>query len=274
MCPVPRALRAAGLGLATLIALGAAAMAQTRPTVLQLEDRPSSAIYLDEGLYFQSFRDADGLAAQVTSLLLGGGARQAFRAAPVTLSAGHLHWHDPVGYALARSGPAFVRGFAAQDWRPFDIAILTDCGDCPDEPRAKAAWLERSRRDAAAVRRHGGQPVLFMPWAVRDRPEAIRRIAEATTLAANASGAFVIPAGLAFAKARDQRPGLVLHADQLRPNRAGTYLAAVVTYAVLFGVSPVGNRATADLDAETALFLQRVAWETAWTYFAGQPPPE
>lgn len=274
MCPAPCAFRAAGLGLATLIALGATAVAQTRPKVLELEDRPSSAIYLDEGLYFQSFREVDGLAAQVASLLLGGGARQAFRAAPVALSAGQLHWHDPVGYALARSGPAFVRGIAGQDWRPFDIAILTDCGDCPEEPRAQAVWIERSRRDAAAVRRHGGQPVLFMPWAERDRPEAIRRIAEATTLAANASGAFVIPAGLAFAKARDQRPGLVLHADQMRPNRAGTYLAAVVTYAVLFGVSPVGNRATGDLEAETALLLQRIAWEAAWVYFAGRQPPE
>lgn len=274
MRPAPRAMRAAGLGLAALIALGATAVAQTRPTVLELEHRPSSAIYLDEGLYFQSFRDADGLAAQVTSLLLGGGVRQTFRAAPVALSAGHLHWHDPVGYALARSGPGFLRGVAPQDWRPFDIAILTDCGDCPEEPRAQAAWLERSRRDAAAVRRHGGQPVLFMPWAERDRPETIRRIAEATTLAANASGSFVIPAGLAFARVREQRPWLVLHADQMRPNRAGTYLAAVVTYAVLFGTSPVGNRAMGELDAETALFLQRVAWETAWLYFAGRPPPD
>lgn len=274
MCPAPRALRAAGLGLATLIALGAAATAQTRPTVLQLEDRPSSAIYLDEGLYFQSFRDADGLAAQVTSLLLGSGTRQAFRAAPVALSGGQLHWHDPLGYAMARSGPAFLRGAAGQHWRPFDIAILSDCGDCPEEPRTKAAWIERSRRDAAAVRRHGGQPVLFMPWAERDRPEAIRRIAEATTLAANASDAFVIPAGLAFARAREQRPDLALHADQWRPNRAGTYLAAVVTYAALFGSSPVGNRATGELEPETALFLQRIAWETAWAYFAGKPPPE
>lgn len=273
MHPAPRALRAAGLGLAMLVALSAAAMAQTRPTVLQLDDLPFSAIYLDEGLYFQSFRDADGLAGQVTSLLLGSGARHAFRAAPVALSAGHLHWYDPVGYALARSGPSFARGVAGQDWRPFDIAILADCGDCPDEPRAQAAWLERSRRDAETVRRQGGQPVLFMPWAERDRPEAIARIAEATTRAANASGAFVIPAGLAFAKARDQRPGLALHEDRLRPNRAGSYLAAVVTYAVLFGASPVGNRATGGLDAETALFLQNIAWETAWVYFAGRKPP-
>jgi hypothetical protein len=257
-----------------LTALSAAAMAQTRPTVLQLEARSSSAIYLDEGLYFQSFREVDGLAAQVTSLLLGGGARQAFWAAPVMLSAGHLHWHDPVGYALARSGPAFVRGAAAQDWRPFDIAILTDCGDCPDEPRAKAAWLERSRRDAASVRRHGGHPVLFWPGPSATAPRRSAASRRRRRWRRMPAAPLSSRRGWPLPRARDLRPDLVLHADHMRPNRAGTYLAAVVTYAVLFGVSPVGNRAIADLEAATALFLQRVAWETALVYFAGKPPPD
>lgn len=279
MRPAPRAPRAVGLGVAALLVLGTAALAQTavtqtRPAVLELEAPPATAVYLDDSLFFESFRDIDGLGAQVTSLLLASGAAQRFRTAPVTLSGDRMHWHDAVAFAMARPTPSATDAGAWLGWRPFDIAILGDCGDCPAEPRAMAAWLDRTRRDAETVRREGGQAVLFMPWADRDAPEATRRIAEATTRAGNAAGALVIPAGLAFARARAERPALVLLEEPRRPGRAGSYLAAVVTYASLFGASPVGNRATGGLDAETAQFLQRVAWETAWEFYAGRPPPE
>lgn len=274
MRPAPRALGAAGLGVAALLVLGTAAAAQTRPAVLDLEAPPATAIYMDGSLFYESFRDLDGLGAQVNSLLLGDGGPQRFRTAPVTLSGELLVWHDAVAFAMARPAPAATDAGAWLDWRPFDIAILGDCGDCPAEPRALAAWLERIRRDAETVRRQGGQPVLFMPWAGRDAPEAMRRIAEATTRAGNAAGALVIPGGLAFARARAERPGLELLEEPRQPGRAGTYLAAAVTYAALFGRSPVGNRATGGLDAEAAAFLQRIAWETVWEYYAGRPPPE
>jgi hypothetical protein len=275
MRPVPRAIRAAGLGLATLIALGAAAGAQTRPSVLGLEDAPGSAVYADDSFFFRSFHTLDGLGGHVASLLRGAGSAQRFRTAPVSIGAARLVWHDPIGYALGR--PASARAELAASplgWRAFDIAILTDCGDCPAQPRAVAAHLERIHRDAETVRRQGGEPVLFMPWAPRDRPEAQQRIAEATTQAANAAGALVIPAGLAFARAEAERPAVELREDRQHPSHAGAYLAAVVTYAALYGASPIGNRFTAGLDAETAGFLQRVAWETVWEYYAGRPPAE
>jgi hypothetical protein len=265
-----------------ILASGHAAWGQTRPTVLELEAPPATAIYLDRSLFFESFRDIDGLGGQITSLLLASGATQRFRTAPVTLSGERLHWHDAVAFLMARPTPRTSDAGAWLDWRSFDIAILADCGDCPAEPRAMAAWIERTRRDAETVRREGGQPVLFMPWAVpqglpgagRDAAAATRRIAEATTRAGNAAGALVIPAGLAFARAQAARPDLVLLDEPRQPSRAGSYLAAVVSYAALFGASPVGNRATGGLDPATAGFLQRVAWETAWEFYAGRPPPE
>jgi hypothetical protein len=272
----------AALLLLGTLATGHAASAQTRPAVLELESPPATAIYLDGSLFFESFRDTDGLGAQITSLLLASGATQRLRTAPVTLSGDRLHWHDAFAFLMARPTPRGTDADASLDWRPFDIAILADCGNCPAEPRAMAAWLDRTRRDAEKVRREGGQPVLFMPWATprvphgagRDAPEATRRIAEATTRAGNAVGALVIPAGLAFARAQAARPGLILLDEPRQPNRAGSYLAAAVTYAALFGASPIGNRATGGLDAETAGFLQRIAWETAWEFYAGRAPPE
>lgn len=275
MCPAPRAIRAAGSGLAMLLAVTASAWAETRPRVLGLEATPGSAIYADDSFFFRSFHNLDGLGGHVGSLLRGGGSLQRFRAAPVTIGPARLVWHDPFGYALGRPmGTGTELAGHPLAWRPFDIAILADCGDCPDQPRANAAYRERTRRDADTVRRQGGEPVVFMPWAALDHPDALPRIAEAVTEAANAAGALVIPAGLAFARAEAERPAIVLREDRQNPTNAGTYLAAVVTYAALYGTSPIGNRFTAGLDAETAGFLQRVAWETVWDYYAGTPPRE
>jgi uncharacterized protein DUF4886 len=79
---------------------------------------------------------------------------------------------------------------------------------------------------------------------------------------------FVIPAGLAFARAVAQRPDLNLYAaDKRHPSLMGTYLAACTVYASLFKKSPVGVKYTAGLDETAAKFLQTVAWETVQDYF-------
>jgi len=107
-----------------------------------------------------------------------------------------------------------------------------------------------------------------MSWAYADKPEMTAQLAEAYTKAANDNDAFVIPAGLAFARALEQRPGLVLHAaDKRHPSLAGTYLAASTVYAALFKKSPEGLKYTAGLDEGTVKFLQTVAWETVQAYF-------
>ena len=75
----------------------------------------------------------------------------------------------------------------------------------------------------------------------------------------------MIPAGLAFAISKV--PNLELYQpDKRHPSLIGTYLAASTTYAALFGKSPVGNKYLASIDANTAQFLQSVAWETMREY--------
>jgi hypothetical protein len=93
-------------------------------------------------------------------------------------------------------------------------------------------------------------------------------LAEAYTTAGNANNALVIPAGLAFARARRQQPELNLYApDKRHPSLAGTYLAACTSFAALTGRSPVGNSYHATIDEPTARFLQTVAWETVQEYY-------
>ena len=124
------------------------------------------------------------------------------------------------------------------------------------------------KQHADTVRKHGAKPVFFMSWAYADMPEMTRNWPTPTRTAANDNDAFVIPAGLAFAKAIEQRPELNLYvADKRHPSPAGTYLAAATTYGALFRKSPVGLKYTAGLSSETAEFLQSTAWQTLQEYF-------
>src|SRR5262249_44439608 len=152
--------------------------------------------------------------------------------------------------------------------RLFDLAIMMDCSQCPIHPQLKSVFFKQMKLNADIVRKHGAKPVFFMSWAYADKPEMTAQLADAYTTAANDDTAFVIPAGLAFARSLAQRPTLILNVDDKRhPTLAGTYLAAATTYSALFRKSPVGLKYTAGLDQETAAFLQATAWQTLQAYF-------
>jgi hypothetical protein len=262
MSPAPRA-RAAGLVLGMLLAASGAA-AETRPAVLSLEAAPASAVYLQGSFFDACCQALDGIAVHVDGLLRAAGSARQLRIVPAVVNGGRIDWYDPM--AFLRSRPAVP---VALSRRPFDIAFLGDCDGCEGDP---AAFRARLRQEAEVARRAGAEPVVFLPWTTR--PEAQQRLTDITTRAANAAGAFVIPAGLAFARARALRPAIELtDEDARRPTLAGSYLAAAVGFAALYGRSPEGSAYRGGLDAETAAFLQRVAWEAAWDYFAGTAPP-
>jgi len=152
--------------------------------------------------------------------------------------------------------------------KQFDAVIVMDCSQCPIHPQLKATFEEYTKKQSDIVRKHGARPIFFMSWAYKDRPEMTAQLAEAYTREGNRNDALVIPAGLAFAKAVAKRPALELYqADKRHPSLAGTYLAASTSYAAVYGKSPVGNGYTAGLDADTAGFLQSVAWDTVKEFF-------
>jgi hypothetical protein len=153
--------------------------------------------------------------------------------------------------------------------KPFDAAILNDCSQCPVHPQLKATFHEYAKKHSDTVRKHGAQPVFFMTWAYKDKPEMTAQLAEEYTLAGNANDVLVIPAGLAFAKAISKRPELELYQpDKRHPSAIGTYLAACTIYASIYGKSPAGNSFKAGVDDKTAAFLQAIAWETVQEYYA------
>ena len=196
-----------------------------------------------------------------------------FRSTSVTISGSGSDWHDVGSYfrpnAIGRySFDAENNVVFNQIERPFDLAIMMDCSQCPVHPKLRPVFFEQMKIHADSVRKHGAKPVFFMSWAYADRPAMTMQLADAYTTAANDSNAFVIPAGFAFAKAVALRPEINLYAaDKRHPSLAGTYLAAATTYSALFRKSSSGLKYTAGLSPEVAGFLQDTAWQTMQEYF-------
>jgi hypothetical protein len=233
--------------------------------------RPASAIFIGNSFFYYN----NSLHNHVQHLLQAAEPSYKFQAISVTISGSSEAWHDVDSYF--RRGALGTFSFdrsnnvvfnKLDDDHLFDLAILMDCSQCPIHPQLQAAFFDYSRKQSDILRRHNATPVFFMSWAYADRPEMTEQLAEAYTKAGNENDALVIPAGLAFARAHKQRPALVLHAEDKRhPSLAGTYLAACTVYAALFGKSPEGLAYTAGLDADTAKFLQTVAWRTVQDYY-------
>lgn len=129
--------------------------------------------------------------------------------------------------------------------------------------------------DAANAR--GTRTLLFLTWARRDGDPGntradtyagmqARLVTGYETIAARLHVP-VAPVGIAWQRALASAPGVALWApDGSHPSVAGTYLAACVIYATLYGHSPRGSPFTAGLDAATARTLEDVAADTVAAY--------
>src|ERR1700731_4794592 len=261
------------LAAAGWIAAGpSAVLAQTKPLITTLgPDFPKTEIFIGNSFFYYN----NGLPGHVSLLEKAADPdhKQDYHNTMVTIGGSGFDWHDVESYFR----PNAIGGYSFDDnnnvvfnkpGKLFDVAVMMDCSQCPIHPKLKAAFTEFAKKDSDLVRAHGARPVFFMSWAYADKPEMTAQLAEAYTVAGNANNALVIPAGLAFARARRAQPELNLYAaDKRHPSLAGTYLAACAVFAALTGRSPVGNSYLAGIDEPTAHFLQTVAWQTVQDYY-------
>lgn len=195
-----------------------------------------------------------------------------YRATSATISGSGINWHDveahfkPGGvgsYSFDANNNVVFNTFD----KPFDVAIIMDCSQCPVHPQLSKIFHEYAAKHSATVRKYGAEPVFFMSWAYADKPEMTEQLAAAYNKAGADNKAKIVPAGLAFARSIAKRPELNLYeADKRHPSLMGTYLAACTVLASVYGPSPVGSRYTAGLPADVAAHLQAVAWETVQAY--------
>jgi hypothetical protein len=155
---------------------------------------------------------------------------------------------------------------------PWDVVVLQEQSQLLSFPPAQ--WQRETYPFARTlhdrIARDGARTLLFMTWGYRlgDRhnlPDDTflamqERLAQGYSELGAELPASVAPAGLAWAEALRERPGLDLwDSDGRHPNAAGSYLAASVFYKVLTGRDPSRSRFTAGLQPAQAHFLQRIA---------------
>src|SRR5262249_39292632 len=96
-----------------------------------------------------------------------------------------------------------------------------------------------SMRWSDAIRQRGATPALFMVWPPQNLTNGFEMVGQSYRAAATAAQAKLLPAGDAWRAALRDDPALPLFAsDRFHPDRAGSYLAALVIVHGLAGVQP------------------------------------
>ena len=255
---------------AMLFALaGCAALAQTRPSRIDLGGKPDSILWVGNSFFYFN----NSMHSHLGALVSASGQGMRVRSTSVTISGSGLDWHD-MASLLRPDGLGRYTFLPSNDirfnppGRQYDTAIIMDCSQCPVHPQLQPVFHETVKKHVKTLREGGVRPVLFMSWAYKDKPEMTAALAEQYTLAANANDALVVPAGIAFARSMAAKPELELYdADKRHPSLAGTYLSACTVYATLYGKSPVGLAYTAGLPQDVAAHLQAMAWAATQDYF-------
>ncbi len=254
-----------------LLATSGPSQAQTKPKIrsLSIQD-PASVIYIGNSFFYFN----NGISSHIAEMLGAQTPPQRVRGTMVTIGGSGFDWHDVDSYfrpnAVGRYSFDRNNNVVMNDPKQklFEVAVLMDCSACPLNPDLSPIFIEYGKRHIASVRKHGAVPALFMSWAYQDKPEMTAALAEAYTRAGNDNDTLVIPAGLAFARAIAERPGVNLYIkDKRHPTLSGTILAAATTYATLYGRSPLGLVYETGISADEIKFLQTIAWATVQDYF-------
>jgi hypothetical protein len=144
----------------------------------------------------------------------------------------------------------------------YDAVVLQEQSTLPVKNAGR--MHENVRLFDEAIRAAGARTVLYLTWARAHAPESQKLITDAYEAIGRELGAAVMPAGKAWARVLSRANPPTLHdRDGSHPSLAGTYLAACSTFATLFGRTPVGLWAPADISPKDAALLQRTAWAEA-----------
>ncbi|HEU5399780.1 MAG TPA: DUF4886 domain-containing protein [Terriglobales bacterium] len=138
---------------------------------------------------------------------------------------------------------------------------------------------------AKSIKESGAIPVFYMTWARKTVPQDQDALTAAYMRATRETKAIISPVGMAWAEVEKEHPAIELfYKDGSHPSAAGSYLAACVFYATIFGRSPEGlpsrmsvgpvslypenappgkNPILIDLPAAEARQLQEAAWNAS-----------
>ncbi len=158
------------------------------------------------------------------------------------------HWKD--GKALAK--------IQSRKW---DFVVLQDQSQAPLVKLD--SMFDHAKKFDAEIKKQGAKTLLYMTWALRNKPDDQPAISKAYLDLSRDLKAELAPVGNAWEAAIKADGKLVLHEkDQKHPSPTGTCLAACVFYATIYGKSPEGlPGGIGKLTDDAARPLQVVAWK-------------
>ena len=142
----------------------------------------------------------------------------------------------------------------------WDYVVLQEQSTLPVKNAAR--MHENVRLFDPVIKAAGAKPALYMTWARSHAPYAQQAITDAYESIGRELGATVVPVGRAWQRFLGKHDKPVLHdKDGSHPTVAGSYLAACVFFAMLFGQSPVAiGYSPEPLTAADVKLLQQAAW--------------
>ncbi len=152
---------------------------------------------------------------------------------------------------------ATIRAFQSTSWT--HVVLQAQKYSSSGKYRYPTAGTEEWIRRTRAI---GAVPILFPEWARRGHDEEALRVHRLHESIAAREAACVAPVGLAWEVARDNRPGMILHAqDGNHANRRGALLAAYVLYEAITGQRAVDLPVldSVGVDAPDQAYLRQVA---------------
>ncbi len=186
----------------------------------------------------------------------------------ITINGSSLSWHDVESYLSNEEIGSFTIDSDTNTYEPYekqdiDIVIMMDCSLCPINDERKESFHEYVKKHSETIRSKGIEPILFMTWPYKNKPEMQQKLEKEFFKASELNNIRMIPAGQAFLYINQNFPNINLYTEDLRhPSKEGTYLASLMVFTFLSNKSPIGNTYIIDLEPDVAEILQKVAWMT------------
>jgi len=194
-----------------------------------------------------SFTARNDLPGMIASLAAAAGRRLDHRLISAGGASLRMHWNKGEAARAIRDGR-------------YDFVVLQEQSTLPVKNAAR--MHENVRLFDAAIKDAGAKTALYLTWARAHAPESQRAITQAYESISREIGATLVPVGVAWERLLARRDRPVLHdKDASHPTAAGTYLAACVFFATLFGQTPAGvGEPPEGVSEGEAKVIQETAW--------------
>lgn len=181
----------------------------------------------------------------------------------ITINGSDLPWHDIESYLSNEHIGSFRidtknnNKYVPSSNTKIDAVIFMGCSLCPIHPDTKDTFQVYVQKYSEIIRDKNAEPMLFMSWPYKNKPEMINSLRNVFINTANKNNLLLIPAGEAFYRFNLSYPEIDLYTKDFRhPSKEGTYLAAAVVFASLYGKATAGNPGIMNLDPEVAHKIQ------------------